>query len=425
MLVTSVFTYIVPSTGKVGEVAPDAPIRCGCADLILILKDLSLLSANKYGILLTRVIRVVISSTPVPYVDPTSGENISVWKYDYTLEYSDADLTDPAYRIRKCDVLYNCCYGCAQAYTDRKLRGYVESVTGTYVDNTDPQNPVVNVPVFGCTQARGCFSGVDTPTVDYVYTSGGGTHAANVKISTTADNQLSVVGNGLYVPLPAASPGGTLVDNGDRTFTYTPTSGGPVSWCQGFVTLNQGGGCDSVGSNFMIKTAEVVGCDLRITGAAEHTSIAAHSFTVSGDSGQKAEGQSFTGSTHTTIFNNPSACRNMGLIVIEQVEFNLGEVINTANANAQAFANVEHQIRDGIGNTFPMANLYYIPANVGANKIGYFITKPTNAYTVSPLGSVTINTIPYFNVSKTDDSDVRVDFNGSTARTLLIASTVQ
>lgn len=126
-LVTSVFTYIVPSTGAAGEVAPPAPIRCGCDDLILILEDRTLLLADRRGILRTRIVSVVVSPTPVPYVDPGSGANLSVWKYDYTLEYSDTELTDPDYRIRKCDVLFNCCYGCAQAYIDRMLEGYVQT----------------------------------------------------------------------------------------------------------------------------------------------------------------------------------------------------------------------------------------------------------------------------------------------------------
>lgn len=397
-----------------------------------------------------------------------------------------------------------------------------------------------------CSEIRGCFSGLDTPTIDYTYNSSTGVHSAAVKISATAGNNITANADGIYAPTPAAetpltvndtstvdltasgtanhtlsaavkvsaTAGNTLSVNADGLYVNVPaqtpvtvvdtstvdltasgtnshtitavvkisaTAGNTLSvnadglyvnvptqtpitandtssidltasgtdnhtlsgvviispdannllvtngnglFVQAVNAVNTGSGCTAVGSSSMVRSFGISGNTLSITSAPEHTSSAVHAFTLTGASGDKFEGDEFTGSTHTTLFNNPSSCRSIAVVIVEQVEFNLGQMLDTTNANAAATANVEYQIRDGIGNTFPMADIYNIPANFGANKIGYHITKPTNAYTIAASGSVTFDTIPYFKVSKTNDPDVKVSFGGMTARTLLMASTV-
>lgn len=143
--VQSILTYAVPATGANDCTPPPAPIRCGCEKFVLILSDRSLLKAALRGVLDVEIKSVAISPKPVQMVLSDSGVIAYSWKYDYTIEYFDTDLTDPQYRIRKCDVHFNCCYSCQMAYTDRKLEEYVKTVTGNIVDNTDPQNPIITV----------------------------------------------------------------------------------------------------------------------------------------------------------------------------------------------------------------------------------------------------------------------------------------
>lgn len=147
--VQSTFTYTIGAQ-KTEKCAPPAPIRCGCDKLVLILKDRSLVQEVLRGIILATIISVEVSETPVSFIEP-SGNTTYVWRYDYVLEYDTDDLTDPTFRIRKCDIESNCCHGCAQIYTDRKLEGtvqiadgYVEAVLGTAVNNADPYNPIIN-----------------------------------------------------------------------------------------------------------------------------------------------------------------------------------------------------------------------------------------------------------------------------------------
>lgn len=114
--VQSVFTYTLPATNL--TTPPAAPIQCGCNDLVLMLSNRSLLKTSLNGILRVEIKSVGVSAAPVNSIDGSGGK---VWKYDYTLEYNDTDLTDPAYRLRKCDIQYNCCYSCALAYADRQV----------------------------------------------------------------------------------------------------------------------------------------------------------------------------------------------------------------------------------------------------------------------------------------------------------------
>jgi hypothetical protein len=147
--VQSTFTYTIPAQST-DKIAPAAPIQCGCSKLILILKDRSVAIEELQGIIEASIISVTVSQTPVTYVEP-GGYTVLVWRYDYVLEYETADFVDPTFRIRRCDIESNCCHGCAQVYTDRKIDGtvqkadgYVQMVQGSAVDNDDPVHPIVN-----------------------------------------------------------------------------------------------------------------------------------------------------------------------------------------------------------------------------------------------------------------------------------------
>lgn len=207
MRVQSIFTYTLPAAGPYAKTPPAAPISCGCNDLILILKDRSLVQTVLQGILRVEIKNVTLNADPVPTID---GSGLLVWKYDYTVEYNTEDLTDINYRVRKCDVEFNCCYGCGLAYADRQLLGYVQTVTGDGVNNADPQNPVV------------------------------------------------------------ASD--ALVNNENRSFTHTAADGTQVIFCQGIQVVDGGNdGVGGVGAGYMIKDYSFpAACTLRLKSAPEH-----------------------------------------------------------------------------------------------------------------------------------------------------------
>ncbi len=212
--VQSIFSYTLPAVAPYVTVPPAAPLNCGCNDLILILKNRSLVQTALQGILRVEIKSVAVSATPV---QPVDGSVNKVWKYDYTVEYDTASLTDANYRVRRCDIEYNCCYSCPMAFVDRQLLGYVKHIGGDGVDNTDPQNPVI-----------------------------------------TSD---------------------ALVNNGNRSFTHTAVDGTETIFCQGLQGIdsdddNTGG----VGEGYMITQADLGltlgdGCTFYLNSAPEHTNI--------------------------------------------------------------------------------------------------------------------------------------------------------
>jgi hypothetical protein len=280
--VQSILTYTIPA--KTGETTPPAaPIRCGCDDLLLILEDRSLLQTALKGILRTEIKSVAVSNQPVPFVDPVSGRNIPVWKYDYTVEYNDTDLTDASYRVRKCDVIYNCCYACSQAYTDRQLEGYVQSVLGDNVNNADAQNPVITEQPIAVT---------DSLSIDLTSSgSFGHTIRADARISATADNVLSIQADGLYVP--------------DTEFTSSNTCAlGGVGLAYAIRGLT-----DLGNNNFLIN------------GAPEHS--------TGSNSGVQLVGPTVTNVGVTQLLNqnilinNPSTCRDFRYFLQQSVSVEL------------------------------------------------------------------------------------------------------
>lgn len=67
-------------------------------------------------------------------------------------------------------------------------------VCGPVVDLVDKQELLATP----CAGTRTCFSGVDTPSVDYTYDSVTGQHRADVKLSAAAGNRLVINADGLF-----------------------------------------------------------------------------------------------------------------------------------------------------------------------------------------------------------------------------------
>jgi hypothetical protein len=120
-------------------------------------------------------------------------------------------------------------------------------------------------------------SATDTNSIDLTLSGPFNRHIqADVKISSAAGNQVSVLGDGLFVPAPPPVPSDSLVDNGNRTFTHTAVNGVVTTFCQGIQNLDTGGTCavGSVGPGWMVRNAQFTGpCTLQITGAPEHTTL--------------------------------------------------------------------------------------------------------------------------------------------------------
>lgn len=273
--VQSTLTYTVAANGC-STVVPKPPLNCGCDDFLLILKDRSLLQSDLHGVLHTRIISLTISSAPVPYTDPSTGITSNVWRFDYVVEYDTDDLSDVDYRVRRCDLAYNCCYSCSHAFTERLLEGYVQTVEGCGVSNVDPQNPVIN--------PRTCFDGLSTATIDYDYNVTTGVHSANVVVSADENNVLEARESGLYVPEPEFSTSNTCALGG-------------------------------VGANYAIKSITRIGLnEFRINSAAEHTSVI--------NAGGRADvaGVPFAAvgnlsvAPYVLITGNPSLCRPMNFM---------------------------------------------------------------------------------------------------------------
>ena len=263
--VTSVLTYTVPA---VGDCQPPAPIRCGCDDLVLILNDQSLLQSALNGVLRVQVKSVAISAAPITIIND-QGLAQSVWKFDYTVEYNDVDLTNADYRVRKCDIGWNCCAACAIVYTDRRLESFVKSVTGPLVNDDDPQNPVVEV---------------------------------------EADS---------------------FVDLGDRTFRHTSVTGVIQSIFQGVHDISSDNSCPAggIGANYAVKSVGFVGAGtLKINSAPEHTTVSAGSAyagNVETNPLILAAATYFSNRSLISGINNPSPCRDMTGLVAQTLQWNV------------------------------------------------------------------------------------------------------
>lgn len=323
MIVQTVFTYTIPAAG--GEtIPPAAPIRCGCNNLLLLVKDFSILQTNLHGIIEVVIRDVTVSKTPVPFVSADSGSTILVWKYDYTFEYNTDDLTDPDYRLRKCDVEFNCCKGCAQEYTDRQLQGYVKSVGGACVNNADPQNPVVNpqtitgnivTPIGACGfLVNQTLTRLEQSGTSILYTDENG-NVSNIGVCDIVQACIDLAAFD-FCSTPAAAaafaaciPGGTFitavgcglnVTAGLLNLVYSGTWGGPGLAFPCDDNLGMPVYCDSAGG---IRTAP------------EHFTSAPDEVTVtSSPAALVAIGDSRIIQADINI-TNPSTCRSMGFRV--------------------------------------------------------------------------------------------------------------
>lgn len=322
-LVSVVFTYTIPA--QCGEtVPPAAPVRCGCDNLILLLEDPALLTSASHGILEATVREVLVSRQPVDYVDPANGSSSKVWKYDYTIEYNDSFFVNPAYKLRRCDIKYNCCRGCAQEYTDRKLSGFVQSISGACVNNVDPSHPVINgVAITGniVNQASPCsfninqtLTRLERSGTSLLYTDENAA-VSNIGICTIVQQCIDI-GVIHYCNTPEAA---ATFNQCAQSATPQLTAGCGIIVENGQVRVNISGNANSWGYPCdQVQGSEIYcvgGASLR--GEPRHTSRAPTASSVS--SGPEIANLVAAGDSRsveiTQSFTNPSVCRNMSVAV--------------------------------------------------------------------------------------------------------------
>jgi len=310
------------------------------------LNDQSLLLAELKGVLITRILNVVVSNTPVYSIEQSSGKNMLVWKYDYTLEYNDNQLSDPDYRVRRCDVAYNCCRGCSHVYTDRKVQGMVHTITGCGVNSDDPENIVLDV--------RECFSGEDTESIIYNYDNVTGQHSADVRISGDSGNITEIRPNGIYTPTPPPTP---------------PN-----------LSIVAGSGCFAPGANNMIRSLSAAGNALTISGAPEHF-VDTPAIRSAGSpplpiniSSVGNYGAGFQASMNIT---NPSSCRSAR--VMYQIDANFFVFLHSGGSFG-----LQVWISEGAA---PLTLQFAIPFNIGPTDIfnnSVVVTLPMRAMLLTP-----------------------------------------
>lgn len=126
----------------------------------------------------------------------------------------------------------------------------------------------------GCEAIQDCIGGGMTAPFGLVYNDPA--NRFEVAVSTLPGNSLVLNATGLYT---AAGTTATLINNGDRTFTFNNTVNPTTTFCQGFSSFDLADACNGVGVNNMLREASVSGCVLKLRSAPEHTAVGLNSYT--------------------------------------------------------------------------------------------------------------------------------------------------
>jgi hypothetical protein len=195
-----------------------------------------------------------LNGTGVVYgqIVPREADGASIWTEGcacfVNFEYDDVQLV-VGQILKPCDLCLAC--GCIVDLIDNQ-GFYISDLFGNEafiqpfetiqfqginlatvtVSDANPNTVIVDVP---CSEVRTCFSALDTATVDYTYNPVTGIHFADVRLSATAGNQITINPDGLY------SPSDSLVNNGNNSFTHSAVDGS-VDIIQFGHTLVAGGG---------------------------------------------------------------------------------------------------------------------------------------------------------------------------------------
>jgi hypothetical protein len=176
-----------------------------------------------------------------------------------------------------------------------------------------------------CPEIRTCFTAIPKPTAVTQYNPATGVFETDAVVSPQPGNILVALGDGLFVPTPAAPVSDSLVDNGDRTFTHTAVNGIAQNFCQGIQTIVTPNTCEGIGANYAIKSASLNGCVLNLNGAYEHTTNTAAGQVTEPPLVPAPGGGPINLLTQNILINNPSPCREFRalFLAIVSIEFEL------------------------------------------------------------------------------------------------------
>jgi hypothetical protein len=198
------FTYQVTTEQCL---APQPPLNCGCDNVVLVLNKPDILTnEDRVLVVYTKDIQRIL---PAERYTDTNGIAKYLWSFVYTFEYDDVNLVDTSRPVRSCDIECSICEDCSIKYINSLLKGYVQTVSGDVVDNTDPQNPVVDFEITG--------NIVDHPDDDTWQVN----FTPSEWVSTDAPNQLEIGSDGNFLVDPTPSidaDNGITLGSDDRPY---------------------------------------------------------------------------------------------------------------------------------------------------------------------------------------------------------------
>ena len=175
--------------------------------------------------------------------------------YKYAIAYDDAQITT-GYILTCQDITGVFCEGCLSQWVEDRFALLPETDITAVAPLTSTGGP----------------DAVVSTSMNTDRLIGRGTAGIGVMEEITLGTNLSLTGNVLNAA-GGGGGGGTVTDNGDRTFTFTPTVGPSVDWCQGVETLNTTSGNPEfgVGAGYTLNELTFTDpCTLEINSTRDH-----------------------------------------------------------------------------------------------------------------------------------------------------------
>lgn len=233
--------------------------------------------------------------------------------YKYAIAYDDAQITD-GYTLTCQDITGVFCEGCLSQWVEDKFALL-------------PETDITAVAPLTSTGGNDAVVSTSMNTDKLI---GRGTAGIGVMEEITLGTNLSLTGNVLNAA-GGGGGGGTVTDNGDRTFTFTPTVGPSVDWCQGVETFNTTSGNPLFGVGVGYTLTELSfsdPCTLEINSTRDHGILRGVTSAVVTDFGavvnpgfiSLADGQVFGTQVATLSFTN-TLLRNVIISLSQAASF--------------------------------------------------------------------------------------------------------
>lgn len=250
------------------------------------------------------VLEVAIVDQPVRQTSSVVENGATWWLWDYTVTYEDSLFDDPLRPLKNCDIKLACCDDCATLYVKGLLRGYVESVTGNIVDNTDPNNPIV------------------TETLTVLAASGGNlVYTDELGANTTINVCAIVAGCGYLLESELCAAVGVCGYLLESELCAAFAACGIATGITSVVDLGDGS-CTGLGLG-SIQSLAVVGSTLEILAKPEHTAATYQAAALNGSFNNTALESAIDLTVPPINFSVAAQCREQKLIITVDAGFYL------------------------------------------------------------------------------------------------------